>query len=203
MVLSALTNLALAQDDLDRPDKAAQILEPALKTAVDVLYNLGRFNLRAKQATQALGFLQAAALLAPDSEDIIHSVGRALMALKRASEAVPVLTRATKLNPLCADALYDLGVTLSRLKERKRARSCFVKTLRVDKAYAWAYYDLACLDALEGRRNAAFQNLAKAFALGFRDIRHLRRDADLRTLRRDIRWKVLLAQNDGRANYAD
>lgn len=139
LVLSALTNLALAQDGLDQPGKAAQTLEPALKTAIDVLYNLGPFNLRAKQATQALGFLQAAALLAPDSEDIIHGVGSALMALKRESEALPVLTRATKLNPLCADAWYDLGLTLSRLKERKKARACFVKTLRVDKAYTWAY----------------------------------------------------------------
>ena len=198
--LSSLTNMALTQDSLGRPDQAAQILEPALQTAIGILYNLGRFNIRARRAAQAIGFLQAAALLAPDSEDIVHGVGRALMALKRESEAVMFLVRATTLNPRCTDAWYDLGVTLSRLKQRKKARSCFVKALRVDRTYAWAYYDLACLDALERKRDAAFQNLEKAVALGFQDIRHLRRDADLRSLRRDARWKEMLAQLDERAN---
>jgi hypothetical protein len=56
------------------------------------------------------------------------------------------------------------------------------------------YYDLACQDALERKRNAGFQNLGKAVAMGFQDIRHLRRDADLRSLRRDARWKPMLAK---------
>jgi tetratricopeptide (TPR) repeat protein len=193
IVLSSLTNLALTQDSLGRPDEAAQILKPTLQTAIDILYNLGRFNLRAKRAAQAIGFLQAAALLAPDSEDIIHEVGRTLMDLKRESEALPFLVKATKLNPRCTDAWYDLGVTLSRLKQRKKARSCFARALRLDHKYAWAYYDLACLDALERKRNAAFRNLGKAIALGFEDIRYLRRDADFQSLRRDARWNAMLA----------
>jgi len=193
LVLSSLTNMALTQDSLGRPGDAAQIINPALQTAIDILYNLGRFNLRAKRAARAIGFLQAAALVAPDSEDIIHGVGRALMDLKRESEALPFLVKSTQLNPGCTDAWYDLGVTWSRLKQRKKARSCFVKVLRLDQKYAWAYYDLACLDALERKRNAAFQNLEKAIALGFEDIRHLRRDADLQSLRRDARWNAMLA----------
>ena len=121
------------------------------------------------------------------------------MDLKRESEALPFLVRATKLNPRCTDAWYDLGVTLSRLKQRKKARTCFVRTLRQDKNYLWAYYDLACLDALERKRNAAFQNLGKAIALGFEDIGYLRRDADFRSLRRDARWKAMLATVGKRA----
>lgn len=135
-------------------------------------------------------------------QDIIHGVGRALMDLKRESEAVPFLVKvkSTQLNPCCTDAWYDLGVTLSRLKRRKKARLCFVKAFRLDPKYAWAYYDLTCLDALEGKRNAAFQNLEKAVARGFQDIRHLRRDAELRSLRRDTRWKAMLARIDKSAN---
>jgi len=196
LVLSSLTNLALSQENLGRPDEAAQLLKPALQTAIGILYNLGRFHLRAKRAAEAIGFLQAAALLAPDSEDIIHGVGRTLMDLKRESEALPFLVKATKLNPGCTDAWYDLGVTLSRLKQRKKARSCFVKTLRQDQNYFWAYYDLACLDALERKRDAAFQNLGKAIALGFEDAAYLRRDADFVSLRRDARWKPMLAAVD-------
>jgi Flp pilus assembly protein TadD len=137
--------------------------------------------------------LRAAALLAPDSEDIIHGLGCALMDLKREPEALPLLLKATKLNPHCTSAWYDLGVTLSRLKQRKKARSCFVKALRLDPKYAWAYYGLACLDALERKQDAAFKNLEKAAAHGFYDLGHLRRDADLRSLRRDARWKATLA----------
>jgi tetratricopeptide (TPR) repeat protein len=194
LVLSSLTNLALAQDSLGKPREAAHTLQPALRTAIDIIYNLGRFNLRAKRAAEASRLLRAAALLAPESEDIIHGVGCALMDLNRESEAAPFLIKATKLNPRCTGAWYDLGVTLSRLTQRKKARSCFVRALRLDPKYAWAYYDLACLDALERKRNAAFENLDRAITLGFRDIRHLRRDADLRSLRGDARWKPMLAR---------
>jgi len=75
--------------------------------------------------------------------------------------------RATTLNPCFTDAWYDLGVTLSRLKQCKRARACFLKALSLDPKYEWAYYDLACLDALEDKPNAAFENLHNAVAWDF------------------------------------
>jgi superkiller protein 3 len=202
LMLSSLTNLALIQDKLGQPCEAVKILTPALRVVTNVLFNLGRFSFIAKQPAKAIDFLQAAALLAPDSEDILHGVGRTLMDLKRESEALPFLARATKLNPRCTDAWYDFGVTLARLKQRKKARSCFVKALRLNPKYAWAYYDLACLDALERKRNAAFQNLAKAIAVGFEDIRYLCRDADLRSLRPDARWKAMIATTRGRNTRA-
>ena len=33
----------------------------------------------------------------------------------------------------------------------------------------------------------------QALSRGFRNIEHMRRDADLRTLRRDARWQTLIA----------
>jgi tetratricopeptide (TPR) repeat protein len=197
--LAALTNAALTQDSLGRPDEAAQSLQPALQTAIGILYNLGRFHFHAKRAAQAIVFLRAAALLAPESEDVIHTVGRILMDLKGESEALPFLVKATKLNPLCTDAWYDLGVTLGRLKQRKKARSCFIKTLHLDPNYAWAYYDLACLDALERKPTASFQNLENAVARGFQESRYIRRDADFMSLRKDARWRPILAKIDGLA----
>jgi len=194
LVLSSLTNLALSQGRLGRPDEAANTFAPARQTAIDVLYNLGRLMLLAKRPAEAIDPLQAAALLAPDSEEIIHGVGRALSELKRDSEAAPFLVRATTLNPRCTDAWYDLGRVLLRLKQRKKARSCYLTTLRLDPKYAWAYYDLACLDALEHKPDAAFKNLEKAVALGVRHVRHLHRDPDLRYLRADVRWKALVAK---------
>lgn len=146
---------------------------------------------------EAINLLKVAALRAPDSADTIHMVGRTLMDLKGESEAVPLLMRATKLDPCFTDAWYDLGVTLSRLKQRKRARACFLKAIRLDPKYAWAYYDLACLDALEGKPNAAFENLHDAVARGFRDVRYLLNDTDLCSLQRDARWKAIVARIGG------
>ena len=153
-----------------------------------------RFILTEKQA-EAINLLKAAALRAPDSAEIVHRVGRTLMDVNGESEAVPLLMRAAKLNPCFTDAWYDLGVTLSRLKQRKRARACFLKALRLDPKYAWAYYDLACLDALEGKPNAACENLHNAVARGFRDVGYLLRDADLLSLRRDARWKEIVVRH--------
>ena len=142
----------------------------------------------------ALHLLKDTVLRAPDSAETLHTVGRTLMDLKGESEAVPLLTRATKLNPCFTDAWYDLGVTLSRLKQRKRARACFLKAIRLDPEYAWVYYDLACLDAIEGKPNAAFENLHNAVVRGFRDVRYLLKDTDLCSLRRDARWKPIVAR---------
>ena len=120
----------------------------------------------------------------------------------RLKEAVKLLKLATELEPRCAGAWYDLGLAHARLKHRKAARQCFLKSLELRPECAWSYYDLACLDALEGRRNAAFENLMQAVARGFRNLLHMRRDADLRSIRRDVRWKELV-KHMGQLEYAN
>jgi tetratricopeptide (TPR) repeat protein len=115
-----------------------------------------------------------------------------LSELKRPREAVKILKQATGLNPACGGAWYDLGLAYVQLKQRKLARRCFLKSLAIDPHCAWSHYGLACLDALEGRRDAAFGHLMQAVACGFRDIGYIRRDSDFRSLRRDARWRDLL-----------
>ena len=151
-------------------------------------------HFRAKQYTQALPVFQAASLLQPDNEDIIHGLGSTLLELKRLPEAVKLLQKATKLDPRCSKAWYDLGLAFARLKQRKTARAHFRKALRVAPDREWPYYDLACLDALERKPDAAFHNLEQAIARGFSDITYLRRDADFKSLHRDVRWKELLVK---------
>jgi tetratricopeptide (TPR) repeat protein len=192
LFLSSMTNLALCQDELGRPEEAVRVLSPARAKVVNLLYNLGRLNYRAKRLADALPLAQAAVLLTPKSEEVVHLLGCILIDLKREREALEILHRATKLDPKCAYAWYDLGVTLARLKQRRKARLCFQKTLRLAPNYPWTYYDLACLDALERRREAAFVNLELAIAYGLRGAEKLRRDTDLRSLRHDARWKTIL-----------
>ena len=100
--LSSMTNLALCQDELGRSKEAAKVLAPAQRTAINILYNLGRINYRAKRMDTALSFARAAELLTPKSEEVVHLVGSILMETKRKAEAVEVLLRATKLNPRCS-----------------------------------------------------------------------------------------------------
>jgi tetratricopeptide (TPR) repeat protein len=192
LVLAAIANLALSQEKLGQRDEAIQTLLPAQENAVGILFNLGFLHFRAKRFDAALPYAQAAYILKPNNEDIVHLYGSTLNELKRPGEAVKILKLATQLEPACASAWYDLGFAFARLKHRKRARACFLQSLQLAPADAWPYYDLARLDALEGKRNVAFKHLMQAVVRGFRDIGHLRQDSDLRSLRRDARWKTLL-----------
>jgi tetratricopeptide (TPR) repeat protein len=202
LILSALTNLALGQEKLGQRHEAIETLLPAAETAATILFNLAFLHFRAKRFADALPFALAAYLLRPNNEDIVHQYGAILSELNRPREAIKVLKLATEMEPHCAGAWYDLGLAQARLRHRKAARQCFLKSLELRPECAWSYYDLACLDALEGRRNAAFDNLTQALARGFRNVEHLRRDADLRSLRRDARWKTLI-QHLGELEYAN
>jgi adenylate cyclase len=60
------------------------------------------------------------------------------------------------------------------------------------------HYDLACSLALLGKADEAFETLAKALELGFRDGEHMAEDDDLASLRGDPRFKALLAKASAR-----
>jgi tetratricopeptide (TPR) repeat protein len=192
LMIAAMTNLALSQEKLGRADEAIETLLPAMDTALGILFNLGFLHFRAKRFEAALPYAHAAYVLRPNNEDVVHQYGTVLMEVKRLREAVKILKEATELNPSCCGAWYDLGLACARQKLLKRARVCFLRAQAVDPGRPWPYYDLACLDALEGKRDAAFRNLWSAVERGFLDAGYLRRDKDFRTLRRDKRWKELI-----------
>ncbi len=54
------------------------------------------------------------------------------------------------------------------------------------------WYNLACSYAVLGMLDPAFDALQRALDLGYRHIRHLCRDPDLKALRRDPRFSRLL-----------
>ncbi|HMV48101.1 MAG TPA: hypothetical protein PLD20_24975 [Blastocatellia bacterium] len=66
------------------------------------------------------------------------------------------------------------------------------------------FYNAACSAALAGDRNSAFQFLDKAFAAGFHNTDHLKRDPDLTSLRDDSRWtKAIAASEAQQAKYIE
>lgn len=58
------------------------------------------------------------------------------------------------------------------------------------------FYNAACSAALAGDKTTAFQLLNKAFAAGFRNTDHLKRDGDLTSLRDDSRWAKAIASSE-------
>jgi Flp pilus assembly protein TadD len=60
-------------------------------------------------------------------------------------------------------------------------------------------YNLACVTALAGRRNDAFNYLFRAIQSGFDDVKDLREDDDLKSLRKDPRFAQAVAQTAAKA----
>ncbi|MEQ1933555.1 MAG: hypothetical protein ABL962_06715, partial [Fimbriimonadaceae bacterium] len=65
-----------------------------------------------------------------------------------------------------------------------------------NKLFASCHYDIACAYALKGDSKAALASLQTALDKGFRDLQHVRTDADLKSLHKDAKWEELAATKD-------
>ena len=59
-----------------------------------------------------------------------------------------------------------------------------------------AHYNLACSYGLLKKNDQAIHTLRKALELGYRDIRYLKEDQDLASIRQDPRFRLLLKAYD-------
>src|SRR5258708_4627470 len=80
-------------------------------------------------------------------------------------------------------------------------KGCFAEGLKVDRRIvdlrprdALAHYNLACSYSLLKRVDPALRALRRAIDLGYRDFRYMREDPDLAAVRRDPRFRRLLAE---------
>jgi hypothetical protein len=95
-------------------------------------------------------------------------------------------------DPAYADAIRVHGYNLA-------ARGLLARTLLMDRRLVRLKpdrpiprYNLACSYALLGLKDLAFDSLQRALELGYRRLDHIKRDPDLETLRRDVRFARLL-----------
>jgi tetratricopeptide (TPR) repeat protein len=95
-------------------------------------------------------------------------------------------------DPFFADALRVHGNNLAAKGHYARALQVDRRLVRLlpDRAIPW--YNLACSYAVLGMIDPAFAALQRALELGYRHLGHLRRDPDLKALRRDPRFARLL-----------
>jgi tetratricopeptide (TPR) repeat protein len=165
---------------------------PAATIAKDIVCNLAYISQQEGEYGRAAYLFSIAALLAPQDADVLHGAGFSKRKIGDLEGSREDLERAVKLRPEDPALWYELGLTIAAMRKGAEARPVFEKVLALDPAYAWAHYDLACLDALEGNSDAAFANLNRAIECGFRNLTHLERDEDFRSVREDPRWKEIL-----------
>jgi tetratricopeptide (TPR) repeat protein len=102
------------------------------------------------------------------------------------------LGRVLERDPLYGDALKVHADNLASKGYYNRALQADLQLVRLrpDRPIPW--YNLACSYALLGMVERALEALERALRLGYGHIQHLRRDPDLKSLRRDPRFARLL-----------
>ena len=100
----------------------------------------------------------------------------------------------------------DYGAVMRVLAELYTRRGRHADGLRLDRRItslypedAIAHYNLACSLALTNDLNGAFSALEDAWRLGYRDLSWLKRDPDLRSVRRDPRYEEFLRERASEA----
>src|SRR5262245_8484972 len=66
--------------------------------------------------------------------------------------------------------------------------------IKLAPQYPTAYYNLSCIYALQGKKDDALEQLEKAIEHGFNDVKHIKEDTDLESLRKEERFAKLLAK---------
>jgi len=117
-----------------------------------------------------------------------------------------VLERLLEREPDNVEVLAALAETYTRLRRYRRGLELDRRLVDHDPREPLFRYNLACSLSLTGDLRAAADALLVAFDLGYTDFDHLRRDPDLRRLRRDecfepVRLRMeALARRDGQSS---
>jgi tetratricopeptide (TPR) repeat protein len=102
------------------------------------------------------------------------------------------LGRILEREPLFVEALRVHADNLAAKGQYGRALQIDRRLVRLAPEDPVVWYNLACSFAVLGMIEPAFSALQKALELGYRRVLRLRRDPDLKSLRRDPRFARLL-----------
>jgi tetratricopeptide (TPR) repeat protein len=105
---------------------------------------------------------------------------------------IDFLGRVLERDPFNVDALRAHGNNLAAKGLYGRALQIDRRLVRLISDDAIAWYNLACSYAVLGMIEPAFSALQRSLELGYRFLTRLRRDPDLKALRRDPRFADLL-----------
>lgn len=90
------------------------------------------------------------------------------------------------------DVLRVLGNNLSLLGRYPEGLTIDRRLVRLRPDDPYAHYNLACSYALLRKKDLAFRALRKAIQRGYSDLRYMREDQDLESIRHDPRFRQML-----------
>lgn len=96
------------------------------------------------------------------------------------------------MSPNCEFATMSIGLMLHFQCKLDDALPWHQKTARSESYAQYGYYNIACYHALKKQSDEAFFYLQKAVKAGYSDTQHLEADCDLNSIRKDVRYIVLL-----------
>jgi tetratricopeptide (TPR) repeat protein len=147
-------------------------------------------------AFAALGMSAGAAAEAAGQLEVLQRA-EALTKEKKWPQAAAAWQQVVDVNPQLGRAWRELGTARYQAEEYRRAIAAFGRALELRSGYPFnAAYNIACCHALLGEKEHALDWLQKALDLGFRSLRHVREDEDLRSLRDDERFRKMAAVVD-------
>lgn len=103
------------------------------------------------------------------------------------TKAAAAYKKLTDANAKDAQAWHMLGYTLHAAGKLDDALQVHLKAREFPAVAGAATYNVACVYALQGKPDDAFQWLDKAIAAGFDDLEQLRGDSDFASIRKDPR----------------
>src|SRR5262249_3866459 len=119
------------------------------------------------------------------------------MRAKRWPEAAAAWQQVVDVNPHLGMAWENLGMAYYRAKNYHKAIPALTRSLELRAGYpSIASYSIPCSPALLGEKDQALEWLQKALDRGFRSLRHIQQDDDLRSLRDDDRFQKMAAVVD-------
>lgn len=196
MVLFLLKRLVEAERELE----AASRIDPSLFEAKYIharaCFQEGRFDDAARlfeQANELRPDYQAAFF----SAQSLEALGRKRAAGAAYARALRIAERHMAFNPDDPRAATMRAVSLCRLGRKGEGQHWAERALTIDPEDAGVRYNVACLFALEGDMDRAFECLADALRAGFANREWIEHDPDLAAIRGDPRYTRLLRERNG------
>jgi len=105
--------------------------------------------------------------------------------------AIDELSEAVKLSPEYVDALYNRAVAYMQVKKYNLARDDLLAALKLAPDNPLVHYNLMAWYSLQNQIDLALKELDKTLELGFKEFDALRKDADLKNLRKDGEFRKI------------
>src|SRR5579883_1936336 len=141
--IKAENNLGLSYQGLNQTDAAKKAYETAIAWQKDAsakdaqpFLNLGSLLMEQDQPSQALPYLEEAAVLAPHNPKVLEQLGRAYELLAMHGKAAEVLERAVSLAPNASALHYRLGQVYRHMGKTQQAEQQFAICAKLNSTHS-------------------------------------------------------------------